>query len=114
MRFDRFEEIVAWQKARKLIVEIYRLFGNLKDWSFRDQIIRAAISVANNIAEGFERRTNQEFKHFLFISKGSCGEVRSMLYSALDLKYVSLSEQQKLQTNCEEISKIISGLIKFL
>ena len=63
--------------------EIYLLFENSKDYSFKDQIQRATVSIMNNIAEGYERRTNNEFKHFLYIAKGSCGEVRSMLALAL-------------------------------
>jgi len=76
MRIERFEDIIAWQKAKELAVKIYRLFETSKDYSFKDQIQRASVSVMNNIAEGFERKTNNEFKQFLFIAKGSCGEVR--------------------------------------
>lgn len=83
MKFDRFEEIIAWQKSKDLYKEIYLLFENSKDYSFKDQIQRATVSIMNNIAEGYERRTNNEFKHFLYIAKGSCGEVRSMLALAL-------------------------------
>jgi len=63
----------------------------LKDFGFKDQICRASVSVMNNIAEGFERRSDAEFKRFLFIAKGSCGEVRSMLYLALELRYIQMS-----------------------
>jgi len=63
----------------------------LKDFGFKDQICRASVSVMNNIAEGFERRSDAEFKRFLFIAKGSCGEVRSMLYLALELRYIKMS-----------------------
>ena len=83
MKFDRFEEIIAWQKSKDLCKEIYLLFENSKDYSFKDQIQRATVSIMNNIAEEYERRTNNEFKHFLYIAKGSCGEVRSMLALAL-------------------------------
>ena len=65
-----------------MTLEIYKEFGNCKDYGFKDQVQRASVSVMNNIAEGFERRGDKEFKHFLFIAKGSCGEVRSMLYLA--------------------------------
>ena len=88
-KIERFEDIIAWQKARELVNHVYRVFNNTKDFNFREQIQRASVSVMNNIAEGFERRTNNEFKHFLFMAKGSCGEVRSMLYAALDLKMIT-------------------------
>ena len=80
MKFERFEDIQAWQKAKLLSVRIYNVFESSKDYSFKDQIQRASVSIMNNIAEGFERKSNNEFKHFLFIAKGSCGEVRSMLH----------------------------------
>ena len=70
--------------------------------------------MGNNIAEGYERKSNNEFKHFLFIAKGSCGELRSMLYLALELGYLKKDNFNDLQTNALEISKIISGLIKTL
>lgn len=80
MKVERFEDIFAWQKAKELTKEIYLLFEHCKDYGFKDQVQRAAVSIMNNIAEGYERRSNLEFKQFLFIAKGSCGEVRSMLY----------------------------------
>ena len=77
MKFERFEDIVAWRKAGELTVAVYKAFSESKDFGFRDQIQRASISVMNNIAEGFERQSHNEFKHFLYVAKGSCGEVRS-------------------------------------
>jgi four helix bundle protein len=114
MKFDRFEDIVAWQKSKKLTGNIYALFSDTKDYSFRDQIQRASISIMNNIAEGFERKSNNEFKQFLYIAKGSCGEVRSMLIIALELEKISKSEFSTQHKLAEEISKMISGLIKTL
>ncbi len=90
MRIDKFEDVIAWQKAKELTIMIYRVFADSKDFSFRDQIQRAAVSVVNNIAEGFERRTNNEFKHFLYMAKGSCGEVRSMLYISKELNKIPM------------------------
>ncbi|MEI6899166.1 MAG: four helix bundle protein [Bacteroidota bacterium] len=114
MTFKRFEEILAWQKAFLLTKLIYNAFLNSKDFGFKDQIQRASISIMNNIAEGYERKTNNEFKHFLYISKGSCGEVRSMLYIAKELNYLESYEVEKLHDLTLEISKMISGLIKAL
>lgn len=114
MKIEKFEDIIAWQKSKKLITDIYLVLTSCRDYSFKDQIQRAVISIMNNIAEGFERRTNKELVNFLYIAKGSCGEVRSMLYLALDLKYISNEQQNRLIDQCVEVSKIISGLIKTL
>jgi len=86
MVIKKFEEIISWQKARELNLLIYSLFNNCKDFSFRDQIQRACVSIMNNIAEGFERGGNKEFRNYLYIAKASCAEVRSMLYLALDFQ----------------------------
>lgn len=114
MRIERFEDIIAWQKAKELVVGIYAAFSESKDFGFRDQIQRAGVSIMNNIAEGFERKSNNEFRHFLYIAKGSCGEVRSMLYLAKELNKISENDFEKHIKLCEEISKLISGLIKTL
>jgi four helix bundle protein len=114
MKFERFEDILVWQKAGELVLQIYEDFKDNRDFSFRDQIRRAALSIMNNTAEGFERKTNKEFKMFLFIAKGSCGEVRSMLYIAFKLGYISSSQFVNLRTKAIEISKMSSGLIKTL
>jgi four helix bundle protein len=111
---NRFEDIFGWQKSKIFVFEIYKQFNQCRDFSFKDQILRAAISIMNNIAEGYERMTNKDFKNFLYISKGSCAEVRSMLYLALDLKYITQNNFNILSQQAEEISKILSGLIKKL
>lgn len=114
MKIGSFEDIIAWQKAEDLTLKIYEQFRNCRDYAFRDQIQRASVSIMNNIAEGFERRTNKELVNFLFIAKGSCGEVRSMLHLALKLKYVTKDQYEKYRGIAIEISKILSGLIKTL
>lgn len=106
--------IIAWQKAKELTVSVYSLFSESRDFGFRDQIQRASVSVMNNIAEGFERKSNKEFKQFLYIAKGSCGEVRSMLYLAKELNKISENDFKTLFQKSEEISKILSGFIKTL
>jgi four helix bundle protein len=114
MRIDRFEEIKAWQKAKSVVSRLYNELRCGHDFSFRDQILRAAISVMNNIAEGFERRTNNELKNFLFIAKGSCGELRSMLYIAEERKYLPHKSFEETYAECEIISKMLSAFIKTL
>lgn len=114
MIIQKFEDIIAWQKARELTQIIYRLFSANRDYGFRDQIQRASVSIMNNISEGFERKGNKELKNFLFIAKGSCAEVRSMIYLALDLKYITPPSSVDLLQRTEEIARLLSGFIKTL
>ena len=107
----RFEEIKAWQKSQDLSVELYRLFGSCQDYGFRDQICRAAVSISNNIAEGFERDTSKDFIRFLYIARGSSGEVRSMLYLAVRLGYLDEQTFESLKAQVEEVSRMIKGFI---
>jgi len=110
----QFEDIIAWQKAKLLTTEIYSVCKNIKEYSYRDQIQRASVSIMNNVAEGFERRSNKEFKQFLFIAKCSCGEVRSMLRLSGDLAYIESQKCENLIEECLQISRTLSGLIKKL
>ena len=114
MKFNSFEEIISWRKGKDLTLIIYKELVNCHDFSFRDQIRRASISIMNNIAEGFERKGNKEFRNFLYIAKGSCAEVRSMLYLSSDFGYLKKNVCQQLIYNTIEISKLLSGLIKTL
>jgi len=108
LKVERFEDIIAWKKAKELTILIYRVLKNSKDYAFREQIQRASVSIMNNIAEGYERKSNNEFKQFLFIAKGSCGEVRSMLHLAKDLGKVHENEFEEAFQISEEISKHFS------
>ncbi len=114
MSIEKFEDVVAWQKAKEMSIQVYRDFESIRDFGFRDQVRRASVSVMNNIAEGFERQTNKEFRQFLFIAKGSCAEVRSMLYLATDLKLIEKTNLQEIYQLNVEISRILAGLIKSL
>ena len=109
-----FEGLLIWQDAKKLTKDIYKYFGKLKDYGFRDQIQRASVSVMNNIAEGFERSSDKEFIYFLNVAKASAGEVRSQLYLAFDLEYLEENDFNELKNNALEVSKMISGFIKYL
>ncbi len=114
---DRFEDLDAWKVARELANLIYvfgRESGFSKDYSFKDQIQRAAVSVINNIAEGFERGSNKDFAKFLFIARGSVGEVRSMLYLAVDQKYITEEQFREAYNLCVRDSQLCWGLIKHL
>lgn len=114
MKIEKFEDIIAWQKGIDLALNIYKLFKTNRDFDFKDQIQRAVISISNNIAEGFERRSNKELKQFLFIAKGSVAEVRSMLYLGLKLNYFAQQDFDKLHNQCIEIARLLSGFIKTL
>ncbi|WP_222982844.1 four helix bundle protein [Flagellimonas meishanensis] len=112
-----FEQLVSWQKARKLNIEIYRISGLAefsRDFGLRDQIRRASISISSNIAEGFGRKSNKQFIYFLNVALASCYEVKSQLYLAMDIEYVEKDEFEKTYRLCDEISKTIYGLIKHL
>jgi four helix bundle protein len=110
----RFEDLVAWQKARNLTKAIYQVNRQdnfAKDFGLAGQIQRASVSIMSNIAEGFERGNSGDYHRFLTIAKASCGEVRSQLYVALDIGYLQQSDFDQLSAQAEEISKVISGLI---
>lgn len=117
-KLNSFEEIIAWQKARELNAEIYKITTDntlfSKDYGLRDQMRRASVSVSSNIAEGFERETTKEFIRFLYIAKASAGEFRSQLYLALDLDYLSIEEFNSLSLKINDISKLLSGFLKYL
>ncbi|MBL1213486.1 MAG: four helix bundle protein [Ignavibacteriae bacterium] len=117
MTVKSFEDLTIWKDARSIVGSIYLLTQNdlvKKDFGFKDQLQRAAVSIMNNISEGFERDNNKEFIRFLSYAKGSAGEVRSMLYIALDLKYINKSEFDKLYKNCISLIKKIAKLIDYL
>jgi four helix bundle protein len=115
--FSRFEDIEAWKDCRKLTGMIYRATQGAAfscDRALTDQMRRAAVSTVANIAEGFERRTPAEFRHYLSIAKGSCGELRSLLYVALDEGYVDDARFAELHAQALLAIKRISALIRYL
>jgi four helix bundle protein len=117
MSVKQFEDLEVWKDARRLTQAIYRLTKAekfSKDFALRDQIQRATVSIMSNIAEGFERGGNQEFCQFLYVAKGSCGEVRSQLYIALDQNYVSYNDLDQLTDSYRRLSSMISNFIAYL
>jgi four helix bundle protein len=116
-KFNSFEEINSWKKSRIFNKRIYLITENpnfKKDFDFVRQIRRASLSISSNIAEGFERNTDKEFIYFLYVAKASAGEVRSQLYLAFDLEYIIKEEFEMLLESVTEISKLLSGFIKYL
>ena len=119
-----FEDLICWQKARILTKEIYKVFKNLNNQQFKnlniskfndrglqDQIQRASVSIMSNIAEGFERGTKQEFVNYLYIAKGSAGEVRAQLYVLLDVGYLNIETFKYLNSLATECSRLLSSFI---
>jgi four helix bundle protein len=116
-KIEKFEDMDVWKKARELVNEIYKLTsGNLfkKDYTLKDQINRAAISIMLNIAEGFGRKSNKEFILFLGYAHGSIAEVQSALYIAEDRKYLTEEQFKNIYEKCTQISKSLMGFIKYL
>lgn len=109
----RFEDLIAWQKARLLAKAVYEVTGErlfARDFGLRDQIQRASVSAMSNIAEGFERRRTPEFKYYLSIAKVSAAEVRSQLYVALDIGYLNNDRFDELLNQAKEVGNVIAGL----
>jgi four helix bundle protein len=112
-KVEKFEDLIAWQKARRLTGRIYETTnqGNFAhDYSLKDQIRRAAVSTMSNIAEGFERGGSAEFHRFLVMAKGSCAELRNQLYIALDVAYIPVDAFDSLMREAIEVGRIIGGL----
>jgi len=116
-KIERFEDIQAWHKARELNLQIYDLTNSsrfAKDFSLRDQLRRASVSIMANIAEGFGRKSQKEFANFLNMAHGSAAEVQCHLYVALDQNYISQEEFRGAYNKVEEVSKMIQGFMKYL
>ena len=116
MKIQKFEDLPIWQESRTLYGEILKITSksSFKNFSLRNQVERATISVSSNIAEGFERGSNREFIQFLFIAKGSLGELRSQIYLIFDNKLISEEELKFLVNFCVELSRRISNFINYL
>ncbi|WP_438300713.1 four helix bundle protein [Pseudomonas sp. NMS19W] len=106
-----FEKLVVWQRSKCLAVEIYREFARCGDFGFKDQITRSALSVPSNIAEGMERRSAREKIHFLWVAKGSCGELRTQVLIARDIAYIAAPLAENWIMETRELSRMLGGLI---
>lgn len=109
MKVVKFEDLIAWQKAQDLAVKIYSAFEQTKDLAFKNQTRSAAISVSNNIAEGFDSKSKKEFMRFLGIARNSSNEVESMCYLAERLNYIEVPQKDNLLLFCEEATGMIAG-----
>jgi four helix bundle protein len=116
-KIQKFEDIVAWQKARELTRKVYAhsktgVFA--KDFGLKDQIQRASVSIMGNVAEGYDRGGDKEFIQFLSVSKGSCGEVKSHLYVALDQQYINSPQFNQLYNSADEVGRLLGGFMAYL
>lgn len=109
---QQFEDLLCWKKSRMLTSEVYKALKDCSDRGFKDQIQRASVSVMSNIAEGFERGTKQEFLNYLYIAKGSAGEVRAQLYAACDIGYINIQTFKYLKGLAEECSRLLASFAK--
>lgn len=114
MKIKCFEDIDAWKEARNLTKMIYGNFSCIKDYGFRDQVQRAAISVMSNIAEGFDRGSNKELIQSLIIARGSVSEVKSLCYAAIDLGYLNRKALNSIFEMCGKLTNLLNGFIRYL
>jgi len=110
----RFEDMDFWKRSSRLSVDIYRHLADLKDFGFKDQITRAGLSIPSNIAEGFGRDTDKDKRNFLNYAKGSCSELRAQTYIGIEIGYISSAAGKKWIKETEELSSMLTGLMKYL
>lgn len=110
----KVEDMDVWKRACRLSVDVYRELATLKDFGFKDQITRSGLSVPSNIAEGFGRCSAKEKRNFLNYAKGSCAELRTQVYIGIEIGYVPKGVGHEWVSETEEISAMISGLMKYL
>jgi four helix bundle protein len=109
---DALESLDVWKRSCRLSVELYKCLGDCRDYGFRDQVTRSALSVPSNIAEGYERDSPREFSRFLRIAKGSCGELRTQLYIGADAGFMAKDKAMGFVNEAAEISRMLHGLIR--
>ena len=108
---EAFEQLEVWKRSSRLCVAVYRAFGTCRDYGFKDQVGRAALSIPSNIAEGYERNSSKEFARFLSIAKGSCAELRTQLYIGAEIGLLEHAQAAKFVEETGEISRMLQGLI---
>ena len=108
----KFEDLLVWQEAMKLAGDIYSNLKNCQDYRLRDQMQKSAVSIASNIAEGFERKSNKEYIYFLYVALGSCGELRTQIYLAKHIKLFELTLGDNLIYRTKKISSMLFSLIQ--
>ena len=110
----KFEDLEVWKRSSRLCADLYKHLQDIKDFGFRDQITRSALSIPSNIAEGVERDSKKDFARFLQYSKGSCGELRTQIYIGIDIDYIEPAVGKKWIQETKELSAMLVGLSKSL
>ncbi len=111
-RINKFEDLEVWKEGMQLASKIYMVLSTCRDFGLRDQIQRAAVSIPSNIAEGYERNTNKDFIRFLYISKGSCSELRTQIYLAININIIDKKTGNQLLESTRKISAMLYNFIK--
>lgn len=114
MAYRSFEDLNVWKKATRLTVEIINNIADCDDYAFKNQVLKSAISIPSNIAEGAERNTQKEFQYFLNVAKGSAAELRTQMYIGMETKLIEKDLSKKVILDLKEISSMLHGLIKSL
>lgn len=108
----KFEDLNAWKRAARLCADIYRSFQGSRDFGFRDQITRSSLSIASNIAEGYERDSMKEKSRFLSYAKGSCGELRTQIYIGMEIGYIAKEQGKQWAEETRELSRMLYALMQ--
>ncbi len=108
----KFEDLQAWKRAARLSADIYRAFQGSRDYGFRDQITRSSLSIASNIAEGYERDSMKEKARFISFAKGSRGELRTQIYIGMDIGYISKEQGKQWVEETRELSRMLYALMQ--
>ena len=114
MAYRSFEELDVWKRASKIAVDVYKIMKNCRDFGIRDQMQRAAVSIASNIAEGAERNSNADFIRFIHIAKGSAAELRTQFYIAHEIGLIDKERKDEMVAELKELSSMLQALAKSL
>ena len=112
--YKRFEDLGIWKESMVICQEVYALLKECKDYGLKDQMQRASVSIPSNITEGYERKGLKEVTQFLYIAKGSCGELRTQMYLAISFKYIDYEKGNILISRITRLSVMIYNYIKSL
>ena len=114
MAYQSFEDLKVWKRPTRLSIDLTNCLGDCNDYAFKNQVLRSAISIPSNIAEGAERQSEKEFRYFLNVAKGSAAELRTQLYIGMETQLIDKELSQEMVKELKELSSMLQGLIKSL